>query len=63
VLDTGRVSYRGYVQLLPRRPGFVDKETGEYVPSLRECIVARDPQYAEVEVPDDYVLQPGELAA
>lgn len=41
VLDTGRVSYDGVIQLLPRASGRKDKKTGEYVPSLRECIVAR----------------------
>lgn len=60
VLETGRVSYRGYIQLFPRAPGFIDKQTGEYIPSLRECITARGPSYEVVEVPDDYVLQPGE---
>lgn len=62
VLDTLRVSYAGLMQLFPRAPGFVDKPTGEYIPSLRECIVARGPRYETVEMPDDYVLQPGELA-
>lgn len=42
ILDTGRVSYDGYIQLFPRKPGFVDRETGIYIPSLRECIEARD---------------------
>jgi hypothetical protein len=59
ILETGRVSYRGYIQLFPRKPGFIDEETGEYIPSLRECIVPRGPRYGVVEVPDDYVLQPG----
>jgi hypothetical protein len=45
--------------------GFTDAGTGtqkfmEYVPSIRECIVARGPQTEVVEVPDDYELQPGE---
>ncbi len=65
-LETERVSYRGLAQVFPRKPGFIDKVenggTGEYIPSLRECIVARGPRYETVEVPDDYVLQPGELA-
>jgi hypothetical protein len=39
VLETGRVSYNGYVQLFPRKPGYW--EDNEYVPSLRECIEAR----------------------
>jgi hypothetical protein len=60
ILETGRVSYRGYVQLFPRAPGFIDKPTGQYIPSLRECFVARGPSYEVVEVPEDYVLQPGE---
>ena len=41
LLETGRVSYSGYIQLLPRKPGFVEKGTDEYIPSLRECFVAR----------------------
>lgn len=44
VLDTGRVSYAGVIQLLPRAKGYTDKPSGEYVPSLRETIVAR-PDY------------------
>jgi hypothetical protein len=42
LLETGRTSYRGVVQLLPRKIGFW-KRRAEIV-----------------EVPDDYVLQPGE---
>lgn len=61
VLETGRVSYRGLIQLFPRAPGFIDPETGEYIYSLRECFVARAEVWEEVEVPDDYVLQPGEV--
>lgn len=60
VLATGRVSYAGYIQLFPRAPGFIDKETGVYIPSLRECIVPRGPRTEIVEVPAGYVLQPGE---
>jgi len=60
LLENGRVSYRGYVQLFPRAPGFVDRETGQYIPSLRECFVARGPRVEHVQVPIDYVLQPGE---
>ncbi len=41
VLETGRVSYRGYIQTFPRKPGFIDRDTGQYIPSLRECFVAR----------------------
>lgn len=41
ILETGRVSYNGYVQLFPRKPGYWDLETKEYVPSIRECIEAR----------------------
>ncbi|MGN6108960.1 MAG: hypothetical protein ACTHU0_27890 [Kofleriaceae bacterium] len=65
VLETGRVSYRGYIQLFPRAPGFIyiDPETGtkQYIPSLRECFVATPPTYEYVQVPADYVLQPGEF--
>jgi len=64
VLETMRVSYiGGYIQLFPRKPGFIDKHedgTEDYIPSLRECIVARGPDWETVEVPDDYALQPGE---
>jgi hypothetical protein len=74
ILETQRVSYDGYIMLLPRAPGFIDHEAccgtpgatgrpgcaGEYIPSIRECIVARGPRYEVVEVPDWYVLQPGE---
>ena len=64
LLETGRTSYRGVIQLFPRKPRHkVTKEgsrKGEWVPSLRECIEARPPIYDTVEVPDDYVLQPGE---
>ena len=62
-LATGRVSYSGAIMLLPRRPGFVDREFSneDYIPSLRECIVGRGPQYRKVEVPDDYILKAGEL--
>lgn len=42
LVETGRTSYDGVIQLLPREPGYVDHETGEYVPSIRECFVARD---------------------
>jgi len=41
LLETGRTSYDGVVQLFPRQSGYVDKLTEEYVPSLRECIEAR----------------------
>lgn len=42
ILDTARVSYDGFVMLLPRRPGFLDPITKQYIPSLRECFRARD---------------------
>ncbi len=41
MLETGRTSYDGCIQLFPRKPGHYDNETGEWVPSLRECIMAR----------------------
>lgn len=50
VLETGRVSYNGYVQLLPRRPGYW--EDGEYVPSIREAFEAR-PGYVFASVDYD----------
>lgn len=59
LLESGRVSAEGIMQLLPRQPGHIDKQTGDYVPSLRECFEPRT-EYLEVEVSDDYVLQPGE---
>lgn len=43
ILETGRVSYNGYVQLFPRKPGYW--ENGVYIPSLRECIEARPGYY------------------
>lgn len=42
LLATGRVSCSGATQLFPRWPGYIDEISGEYVPSLRECIVPRD---------------------
>lgn len=42
ILDTGRISIDGAFMLLPRRPGFIDDKTKEYIPSLRECFRARD---------------------
>ena len=59
LLETGRVSTRGCIQLFPRKTGFIDEPTGEYVPSLRECIVPRCSTEV-VSVPDSYVLGPGE---
>lgn len=41
LLKSGRVSYMDHIQTFPRWPGFIDKSTGEYIPSFRECIVAR----------------------
>lgn len=41
IVDTGRVSYDGVVQLFPRKGGYRDRQSKEWVPSLRECIVAR----------------------
>ncbi len=38
---SGRASYNDHTQTFPRKPGFVDKATGQYIPSFRECIVAR----------------------
>lgn len=58
--ETGRVSYRGYIQLFPRWPGFVDKPTGKYIPSFRECIVPPGAYEDIAEVEDSYELQPGE---
>ena len=60
LLESGRVSFRGYIQLFPRWPGFFDKESQTYIPSFRECIEPMLPTFEEIEVPDDYVLQPGE---
>jgi hypothetical protein len=45
LLETGRVSYGGVVQQLPRKPGRWKKKV------------------VTIEVPDDYVLQPGETVA
>jgi hypothetical protein len=61
LLETGRVSARDYIMLLPRWPGFIDKPTKEYIPSFRECFEPIGMEYETVEVPDDYVLQVGEF--
>lgn len=60
LLETGRVSYLDLIQTFPRWPGFTVRETGQYIPSFRECIVARGLRYEEVVVPGDYILQEGE---
>ena len=60
LLKSGRVSYLDHIQTFPRWPGFTVPATGEYIPSFRECIVARGPRYARVTVADDYILQPNE---
>lgn len=62
IVETGRVSYDGIIQLIKRASGYRN-DRGEYIPSLRECFEARGPRYDVVEVPDDYVLQPGEEPA
>lgn len=41
LLETGRTSYRGVVQLLPKKPRHKNRHD-EWVPSLRECMAARD---------------------
>lgn len=46
VLETGRTSYDGVIQLFKRQPGKVDKDKDspfydKYIPSLRECVEAR----------------------
>lgn len=68
ILETGRVSYRGYAQTFPRAPGFVDRDEesptfGQYIYSLRECFVANHEEWEFVEVGDDYQLQVGEELA
>lgn len=40
IVETGRVSYDGIIQLLRRAKGYIN-DLGEYVPSLRECLEAR----------------------
>lgn len=54
VLETGRTSYNGYIQLFKRKPGYWEDFNGvrEYVPSLRECIEAR-PGYVLASVDYD----------
>lgn len=51
LVETGRCSYERGVHGLPRKGG------------VRDCFEARGPRYEVVEVPDDYVLQPGEKSA
>lgn len=44
LLETGRTSYRGVIQLFPRKPGHKRRNadgTDTWIPSLRECIEAR----------------------
>jgi hypothetical protein len=41
IVKSGRVSYTDHTQTFPRWAGFVDKESGVYIPSFRECIIAR----------------------
>ncbi len=48
LVSTGRTSYDGLIQLIPRSGG------------IREAIIPRGPEWDIVEVPDDYVLQAGE---
>lgn len=48
LVETGRCSYGDGVHGLPRKGG------------VRDCFRSRPPRYEEIEVPDDYVLQPGE---
>lgn len=48
LLETERSAIEEGLHSIPRKGG------------VRECICARPPQYEEIEVPDDYVLQPGE---
>lgn len=46
LLETGRTSYSGVIHQFPRKPGhfkkLADGSRGPWVPSLRECVVARD---------------------
>lgn len=64
LLDTGRASYSGVIQLLPRlvaaRLAVRLKKLQPPLVGVRDCIVARGQLGELVEVPDDYVLQPGE---
>lgn len=48
IVETGRCAVEDGLHGLPRSGG------------VRECFMARPPQYEVVEVPDDYVLQQGE---
>lgn len=67
ILETGRVSYDGKIQVLPRmlpaRLLAALKKRGAAVLGVRDCVVPRPPLYETVEVPDGYVLQPGESYA
>lgn len=42
ILDTKRVSYDQAIMLFPRKVGYLDSKTKQYIPSLRECFKARD---------------------
>lgn len=64
VLATGRVSYSGPIQLLPRQVSarlialLLERQTGVY--GVRDCIIPPGCGWVTVEVSDDYVLQAGE---
>lgn len=49
IVETGRTSYSGVIQLFKRAPGHHDLETKEFIPSLRECITARPGYYFSSE--------------
>lgn len=42
LVESGRISAAGAILLLPRWAGYVDDDSREYVPSLRECFLPRD---------------------
>lgn len=40
ILDSGRVSYNGAIMTLPRKQGYLTPK-GNYIPSIRECLIPR----------------------
>lgn len=58
LVETGRCAIADGLHGLPRKGVLLPD--GKTKLGVRECFEARGPRYEEVEVPDDYVLKPGE---